>query len=117
MVIADEQIGKFEVVDVNQFEKLMLEEGFVLVDVRTDGEVDEGFIPGAVQIDISQPNFESRINELDKKGKFLVYCKVGGRSARASQYMQQNGFVEVYDLKGGFLAWKEAGKEIETREQ
>jgi rhodanese-related sulfurtransferase len=77
-----------------------------IIDVRTDGEVAAGMIEGAIQIDISQADFKTKINQLDKSKPVLVYCKSGGRSKNAQSIMQQSGFQEVHNLLGGYMAWK-----------
>lgn len=76
-----------------------------IIDVRTDAECAEGMIEGAIQIDINSPDFEQKINALDKEGKYLVYCRSGGRSARAQGVMQGKGFKTVYNLAGGYMGW------------
>jgi len=111
-VSAQEPVVK--VVDVEGFEKAMKSENILIVDVRTDGEVAQGVIPGAVQIDfMDNEEFEKGIANLDKNKEVLVYCKVGGRSAKAAAYMEEKGFKSVYDLKGGYDAWSAAGKQTE----
>jgi rhodanese-related sulfurtransferase len=42
----------------------------------------------------------------------LVYCRSGGRSARASKQLEKLGYKVVYDLDGGITAWKKAGKKV-----
>jgi rhodanese-related sulfurtransferase len=77
-----------------------------LVDVRTPEEVAEGAIYGALNIDYMADDFESRALELlDKKKPVLVYCKAGGRSAGAMELLSSKGFVEVYNLLGGYSEW------------
>jgi rhodanese-related sulfurtransferase len=103
-----------KVVDVDGFEKAMKSDNILILDVRTDGEVAQGVIPGAMQIDfMNNAEFEEGIARLDKNKEILVYCKVGGRSAKAAAYMEEKGFKSVYDLKGGYDAWSAAGKQTE----
>jgi rhodanese-related sulfurtransferase len=103
-------------VGVESFSKFMnTSDDYQLIDVRTPGELVEGSIPGATMIDISDFNqFEEGVAQLDKAKPVLVYCKAGGRSARAANYMVENGFAVVYNLEGGIIAWKEAGYEVNT---
>lgn len=78
-----------------------------IIDVRTDGEVAQGIIDGAVQIDISRPDFNKQLEEqLDKDKPVLVYCHSGGRSKRAQNMMKDMGFKEVHNLAHGYSGWK-----------
>lgn len=81
----------------------------VLLDVRTTPEVKEGFIEGAIQMDINDRKFKSNLATLDKEKTYFVYCASGIRSARALAMMKDMGFSHVYHLAGGIVAWKEAG--------
>jgi len=83
-----------------------------LVDVRTPGEFQSGYIAGAKLINIQDADFSKKISQLDKNRPVLVYCAVGGRSANAAGQLFQLGFTNVYDLKGGMTAWKEKEKPI-----
>ncbi len=84
-----------------------------LIDVRTDGEVATGKIPGAKHIDIRRRDFDNQVRQYDPNTPIFVYCAVGGRSLRAAQRLVSLGFTRVYDLKGGITAWREQGKPIE----
>jgi len=76
------------------------------MDVRTAGEVAQGYIQGAtVFADINAANFQEELNKLDKSKPYLVYCKSGGRSSRAAQMMVDAGFTNVYNLNGGISNW------------
>ncbi len=79
-------------------------EPFIL-DVRTSEERARGFIPGSVQIHISQ--LPDRLSELPKqKDKpILVYCGTGHVSAVAAAYLRALGYTEVKNLNGGFRSW------------
>ena len=85
------------------------EENLQLVDVRTAEEVAQSSIPGAVNICFTCDGFEDDISELSKEEQVYVYCRVGGRSARASAVMKKLGFKRIYDLKGGITEWEADG--------
>lgn len=77
-----------------------------IVDVRNPGEVAEGIIDGAICIPVGQlPN---RLDELDVARPTVVYCAGGYRSSVAASLLRQQGFVDVSDIVGGYLAWSES---------
>jgi phage shock protein E len=82
---------------------------FVVLDVRTSGEVAAGAIEGSVNIDYRDESFSREISALDRGKTYLVYCRAGNRSARAAEMMATDGFSEVYTMEGGITAWTEAG--------
>ena len=78
----------------------------VILDVRTQEEVDEGKIPNSLHIDIYKgPEFMDKINQLDKSKNYYVYCRAGSRSAQACTVMNQLGFENTYNLVGGISQW------------
>jgi len=79
-------------------------EEIILLDVRTEGEYNAEYIPGAINIPLS--DLENRIDELDSSKAIIVYCQSGGRSRTASKTLAQRGFI-VYNMEGGINAWKE----------
>lgn len=102
-----------KLIDAGEFEKQMKSNNqVVVVDLRTDMEVAQGVIEGAIQIDYRSQDFKEQLEKLDKSKTYMVYCAVGGRSGRAASLMNEIGFKEVYDLKGGMTAWKAEGKEV-----
>ncbi|WP_438965356.1 rhodanese-like domain-containing protein [Flavobacterium sp.] len=110
---AKEQKG-VNLVDSNGFEKQMEETTSQIVDVRTPREFSEGHIANAVNMDVTSDDFESKIENLDKEKPVMVYCKAGGRSAKAAGILKDKGFKQVYDLDGGMIGWNEAKKPIEN---
>lgn len=93
-------------IDVATAKKMMEKsKEIVLIDVRTPGEVSRGKIQNALHIDISQPDFNNKIQALDKNKEYIVYCAVGGRSSTALNRMQQMGFTKVYNMMGGYNSW------------
>lgn len=82
-----------------------------VIDVRTDAEVKQGYIDGTSYfIDINSPNFNSEIKRLDPDVTYIVYCRSGGRSAKAADLMVSNGFKNVYNLTGGISNWKDKSR-------
>ncbi len=79
----------------------------VILDVRDQSEYDDGHIRNAKLI----PNTEliGRLGELNPTDPILVYCRLGGRSATASQTLVDNGFLFVYNMLGGISAWTTEG--------
>ena len=99
--------GKYTDVSNAQAKELMSNVADLqIIDVRTDGEVSQGIIEGAVQYDISKPSFEKDLEKLDKSKPVLVYCAAGGRSKTAQNIMKEKGFTEVHNLSGGYSHWK-----------
>jgi rhodanese-related sulfurtransferase len=83
------------------------DENSLLLDVRTDEEFSEGYIPNAKQLDIFKAQeFVEEVNNLDKSKNFYVYCRSGKRSAQACQILNQLGVENTYNLEGGFMEWQ-----------
>ena len=78
---------------------------FVILDVRTPAEYQQGHIGGAVLLDYYSPRFNQSLDILDRSRTYLIYCRSGSRSGRTSQKLAALGFTKVYDLAGGVLAW------------
>jgi len=94
-----------KVVSPDEFKELMSKPDAQLVDVRTAKEYTAGKIGNAINIDYFGDDFKKHIAKLDKNKIILVYCAAGGRSAKASKIFSDMGFIEVYDLKGGYGNW------------
>jgi len=95
-------------VSQTEFKKLMKDPSAQIVDVRTSKEVAEGKIAGSINLDYFSPTFvASATKKLDKTKPVLVYCAAGGRSSSAAKDLKKAGFKKVYDLAGGYDAWKE----------
>ncbi|MFH0952899.1 MAG: rhodanese-like domain-containing protein, partial [Verrucomicrobiota bacterium] len=85
--------------------KLDRSEKLVVLDVREPHEHAVCRIPGAVLIPLAE--LGSRVRELDRNCQIIVYCRSGGRSAKAVQILRDAGFRHVRNLKGGILAWSD----------
>ncbi len=94
----------YETVGEKKFSLLSKKENTVVLDVRTPEEYKQGHLENAVLMNYNSGNFESELNTLDQNKTYLVYCKAGGRSAKASELLSQKGF-KVYNLEGGISDW------------
>lgn len=74
-----------------------------LLDVREPFEYEICSLPTATFIPLGE--LPARYGELDREKEIVVYCKMGGRSARAAQFLRQQGFARVINLAGGILGW------------
>jgi rhodanese-related sulfurtransferase len=74
-----------------------------IIDVRETEEVAEGKIPGAVNIPLGLIEF--RKQELDRSKEYVMVCRSGGRSGRAAQYLESQGY-RVVNMTGGMLEWE-----------
>lgn len=98
---------------VNEFETMLAQDATVqLVDVRTPEEFAENHLPGALNIDWKADGFAEKVQaQLAKERPVMVYCRSGRRSAAAAAMLDGLGF-RTFNMKGGILAWIEAGKQV-----
>lgn len=80
-------------------------EDIILIDVREPHEWEINRINGSKLIPLSK--LPEKVNELDQTREIIFYCKMGGRSARAVQFLRELGFTRVKNLAGGIDAWIE----------
>ncbi len=94
-----------EVMDVEPTEVLENATALKLIDVR---EADE-FIGELGHVDTSEliilNTIPEKINSLPKDQTIIFICRSGGRSAQATAFAQSKGFTDVYNMRGGMLAW------------
>jgi rhodanese-related sulfurtransferase len=83
-----------------------------ILDVRTDGEVAQGKIEGALVIDYYSPDFLDQVSQLPKDQELYLYCAVGARSEEAARLLVQQGYTEVYHLQGGIQGWSQEGMAV-----
>ena len=98
---------EIDVKTLNQ--KILSNDDFILLDVRNNNEVFLSKIDSSIHIPMH--DIPSRINELDKNKEIIVQCKSGKRSATVCEFLLNNQFSDVKNLKGGIIAWS---KEIDS---
>ena len=89
-----------------ELEGLLAEDAVVLVDIRNQGEVEQGRIPGSVHIPLAQ--LRARLDLLPTDRLIVVHCAGGWRSSVAASLLRAQGFDNVADLAGGYNAWVDA---------
>jgi adenylyltransferase/sulfurtransferase len=80
-------------------------ENLFVLDVRNPNEWQICKIPGTVLLPL--PELPQRLGELPKDREIIVHCKSGMRSAKAVQFLKEQGFKQVVNLQGGIAAWSE----------
>ncbi|OCH20049.1 sulfurtransferase [Aliivibrio fischeri] len=83
-----------------------VEQGALLIDVRTPGEFDQGHLDGATNYPLN--TVDKAFAKIDKDTPIVVYCQSGARSGKAMSYLKQVGFKEVYN--GGGLVEMQSTK-------
>ena len=73
-----------------------------LIDVREVDEVAEGKIPGAVNIPLGLLEF--KLQDLSKETPYIMVCRSGGRSGRATQLLESHGY-QATNMVGGMMSW------------
>lgn len=78
-----------------------------VIDVRQMQEIAGGMVPGAEAMPLHV--LPERLGELSPSERLVVVCRSGARSAQACLFLQQQGFAEVYNLRGGMIGWAQCG--------
>ncbi|CAE6953844.1 rhodanese-like domain-containing protein [Vibrio alginolyticus] len=81
----------------------LIEQGALVVDVRTPQEYAEGHIDNALNFPLSE--LDKHFKDIDKNKMIVLYCRSGNRSGKAYQYLQSQGFTNLHNA-GGFEEFK-----------
>ncbi len=93
--------------DVNTFkERIESDNDAIIIDVRNPSEEAEGLIENSININIMDPSFSDKVKQLDPSKNYYVYCRSGGRSSSACQFMKSNR-LNAFNLLGGIIAWNQ----------
>ena len=93
-------------VSMNDIVQIMDEnENYIILDVRTQAEYNQGHIPNAICIP-NETIDENVVNKLpDKNQMILVYCRSGNRSKQAAEKLKKLGYTDLIEF-GGIIDWK-----------
>jgi rhodanese-related sulfurtransferase len=99
-------------IDVPELAKLLDREGHGvrLIDVRQMPEIAAGTVPGAEAMPLH--TLPLKMSDLGRDERLVLICRSGARSAQACMFLAQQGFENVYNLRGGMMAWAQAGQNI-----
>ena len=89
-----------------KFKKEICKKNSILIDVRTSEEYAIEHIYKSINIDFKSPNFNLRIDSLNKSKRYFLYCGTGKRSKKAYEQFKTKEFKNVYELEGGLESWK-----------
>ena len=92
-----------EITSVELKQRMDRGDALKIVDVREPNEYQINRIPGSQLIPLG--DVPKRFAELSKNDEIVVHCKMGGRSAKAADFLRSVGFTRVLNLKGGILDW------------
>ncbi len=96
--------SKVKSISPNQLkEELNRTNGKQFIDVRTKGEYKAGHIRQFKNIPLQ--NLATNMQKLEKETPIYVICQSGGRSSRACKQLSQAGFENIYNIRGGMMAW------------
>ena len=107
--ILDEARAQIKAIDIDEARRMVENSGATIVDVRESDEWRQGHIPNAVGI--PRGFLELRIEEKipDHKAPIIMQCASGTRSLLAARALHEMGYENIYNLTGGFNAWKDCG--------
>ena len=94
---------------------LMNHNNALLLDVREDSEYTSGHILGSRHIPLSKLSDKLSTLKQDKDKPVIMVCASGSRSGRACSTLTKDGYSDVYNLKGGIMAWKNASLPLTTK--
>jgi rhodanese-related sulfurtransferase len=96
-------------IDATQLAQWVEDAGHKLrvIDVRQMEEIMHGTVPKAEALPLHV--LPAKVHELDKAEKLIMVCRSGARSAQACMFLQQQGFANVFNLRGGMMGWVQSG--------
>jgi rhodanese-related sulfurtransferase len=80
-----------------------------VIDVRGMGEIASGTVAGAEAVPLH--TLPVRVGEFSRDEKLVFICRSGARSAQACMFLLQQGYENVYNLRGGMIGWVQSGLE------
>ncbi len=93
-----------EQMNVDELKQILVKNdpNYLIIDVRTNEERAEKNIGG---LHIPLNLLPQELDKIDKSKKIVIYCKSGGRSTKACEFLEQNGASTVYNLAGGITEY------------
>ena len=103
--------SKINFISESQFNEI-IDPDFKLIDVRTTEEFESGHIENAIHIDFYSDSFQSKILNLKKNSKIILYCRTNNRSSKSADFLLNNDYVDISVIEGGITSWVKNGNDI-----
>jgi phage shock protein E len=104
----------FNVSNISQQELLEANtKNFVIVDVRTPEEFQQGHVPNAINVPLSEIIENPTILKSSKEKPIVLYCRSGYRAGKAAEALQKEGHQNLRHLEGDMQGWLTAGLSVE----
>ena len=103
--------SKINFMSESQFNEI-IDPDFKLIDVRTTEEFESGHIENAVHIDFYSDSFQSKILNLKKNSKIILYCRTNNRSTKSADFLLNNDYIDISVIEGGITSWVKNGNDI-----
>tara|TARA_Y100000748_G_scaffold247421_1_gene212019 strand:- start:261 stop:644 length:384 start_codon:yes stop_codon:yes gene_type:complete len=87
----------------------------ILIDVRSKQELDDIMINGVLNYDFNSDEFENSVLGLDIDKTYYVICRSGRRSGITTELMLENGFENVFNIKGGMIKWIDSNLKLNIK--
>ncbi len=91
-------------------QRLGTEDEPILLDIRGANELMQGILPDSQHLPMHI--LPLRISEFPKDQDIVLYCHSGARSYTACNYLAQQGYTNVINLRGGIISWARSGLQI-----
>ena len=85
---------------------------YTLIDVRTQDEFDLGHIDSAINLDFYSETFQNEILSLPKNETIVLYCRTNNRSSKTATILKENGYKDIFVIRGGITEWVKNGNDI-----
>lgn len=96
--------NQFKELSCQEVDELLKAGGVIVIDVRSEESYQAGHISGAIHLSMQALSDFCKRSDKEEQ-KVLVYCYHGISSQSVAQHLLQQGFTQVYSLKGGFEEW------------
>ena len=112
-IFSCEQLNSPEINIISESDFVEIQDlDYTLIDVRTQDEFDLGHIDSAINLDFYSDTFQNEILSLPKNEKIVLYCRTNNRSSKTATILKENGYKDIFVIRGGITEWVKNGNDI-----